>query len=494
MKTYILSIDQGTTGTTAALIDADDFSFIAEGSEDFRQIFPQLNHVEHDLNDIWKSVENTVSRLLRNHSIKSYQIRCIGITNQRETTCPFRRDGTPVSRAIVWQDRRTADYCTSLKRHAKKVRSLTGLPINPYFSATKMNWLLENDERVRAAARQDDLLLGTIDSFLLYKLTGGAVFATEASNASRTLLMNIETCNWDNSLLKLFRVDKKFLPEIKNSMGNFGSTKNLTFLPDGIPITGILGDQQAALLGQAGTNPGDMKCTYGTGAFLLLNIGRKIKFSKNGLLTTVAFKYKNKPCYALEGSCYIAGAAVQWLRDNLGIISSAGEIEALANEIKSPEEIRSLFFMPFFTGIGAPYWNSRATGVILGLGRDTQKKHLARACIEGIAFSVNDLTAAFGKDAGIRLKRLNVDGGAVVNNLLMQTQADVCNIEISRPIVIETTVYGAGLAAAIGMDILDLKSLAKFRHEDRRFIPQKSNISFYNAKKIEWSKLIKKLW
>jgi glycerol kinase len=277
-------------------------------------------------------------------------------------------------------------------------------------------------------------------------------------------------------------------------MGEFGFTKNLSFLPDGIPITGILGDQQAALLGQAGINPGDMKCTYGTGAFLLLNIGKKIKFSKAGLLTTVAFKYKNRPCYALEGSCYVAGAAVQWLRDNLGIISSAGEIEALANEVKNPDEIRSLFFMPFFTGLGAPYWNPDATGVILGLGRDTQKKHLARACLEGIAFSVNDLVVAFGKDAGIRLKRLNVDGGAVVNNLLMQTQADICNIEISRPRVIETTAYGAGLAAAIGSGLLDLGSLEKFRQEDRRFLPQKSNHGFYRIKKTEWSQLIKKLW
>ena len=333
---FILSLDQGTTGTTAALIDAKTFSFVAKVNQEYPQIYPKPGLVEHNLNDIWASVKSTVTAVLDKANIKPNMISAIGITNQRETTCAFDRSGSPLSNAIVWQDRRTFDFCAKHKDKEEMLRAKTGLPLDPYFSATKMRWLLKNNDQVTRAAKEENLLFGTIDTFLLYRLTG--VHASEPSNASRTLLYNLQDGDWDQSLLDFFEVPAKTLPKILPSFGLFGKTQGLDFLPDGIPITGILGDQQSALFGQAGHSKGSLKCTYGTGAFMLLNTGEEAIRSEHGLLTTVAYAHKGKTFFALEGSCYIAGAAVQWLRDNLKIISSSSEVELLAKKVESLDE------------------------------------------------------------------------------------------------------------------------------------------------------------
>ena len=491
---YILSIDQGTTGTTAALIDSKTFKFIDKVNKEFPQIFPKPGMVEHNLNDIWETVSTTINQVLEKNNIDPKEISSIGITNQRETTCAFKKDGTPLENAIVWQDRRTRDFCTELKSSEKRVRSLTGLPIDPYFSGTKMNWFLQNSDNVKTAADQNDLHFGTIDTFLLYKLTGCQTFATEASNASRTLLMNLQTGAWDQELLQLFGVNDKYLPEIKDSFGEFGVTQRLSFLPDGIPISGILGDQQSALFGQAGYNKGDMKCTYGTGAFMLLNTGNEIQTSNNGLLSTVAYKKDNQLFYALEGSCYIAGAAVQWLRDNCQFFEKSSNIESLASNITNLEEMQNILFLPFFTGLGSPYWKPEATGAILGLTRDTNQNHISRACLEGIALSINDLINAMKSDAQIPLKKLKVDGGAVANNLLMDIQASLSNLEIIRPEVIETTAYGAALASAVGNNQIDFESISKLWKEEKVFSPQSSNTKYFETKTNQWNEAISKLY
>jgi len=493
---YILSIDQGTTGTTAVIIDAKSFEFVGKFNKEYPQIYPKPGWVEHNLNDIWNTVEETVQQVLKENNIDANSIAAIGITNQRETTCAFDKNGLPLANAIVWQDRRTSSFCDELKSngHENKVKSLTGLPLDPYFSATKMHWLLKNNSQVKNAATKNNLLFGNIDTFLLYKLSGCSAYATEASNASRTLLMNLETSSWDDSLLDLFEINKNNLPEIKDSFTHFGETKGLSFLPDCIPVTGILGDQQAALFGQAGFNQGDMKCTYGTGAFMLLNTGDQIKRSQSGLLSTVAFKHKNKTAYALEGSCYIAGAAVQWLRDNLNLINSSPNIESLAKSITNMDEMEHLLFMPFFTGIGSPYWQADAKAAIVGITRDTGKAHLAKACLDGIALSINDLVLAMAKDTGINISELKVDGGAVANNLLMETQATISKLKIIRPKVIETTAYGAGLAAAIGLDLIDFETIQNLWQQDLEFDEQKNLSSFYEKKISQWQTTIKKLY
>ena len=423
---YILSIDQGTTSTTSILVNAKTFEFVEKSTLEFQQIYPLPGYVEHDLNDIWKSVEKSVKDVLKKSAISANDIITIGITNQRETICPFRKNGTPIRNAIVWQDRRTISICEDIKKNGNEniFVNKTGLPVDPYFSGTKIKWLLENSPEIQNAYRENDLLVGTVDTFLLYKLTNGNSFATEASNASRTLLMNIDSCNWDDMLLSIMDIDKKILPEIKDSFTDFGKTNGLSFLPDGIPITGILGDQQAALFGQAGYGKGAMKCTYGTGSFILLNTGTKKVTSDSGLLTTVGYKYSNKIHYALEGSCYITGAAVQWLRDGLQIIDNSSDIEKLANEIDDLAKMQHIYFLPFFTGIGSPHWQPDAKAAIVGLTRDSKKAHIARACLDGIALSINDLIDAMKKDTRLEITSLKVDGGAVVNNLLMSIQLE----------------------------------------------------------------------
>lgn len=493
---YILAIDQGTTGTKVVLVNASNFNFLDSESQEFPQIFPRPSWVEHNLNDIWGTTQQIIKRLLERNNIDKNKIMAIGITNQRETTCAFSPEGVPLANAIVWQDRRTETFCKTLKDqgHEKSVKEITGLPIDPYFSATKMNWLLENNEQVKLASKNNQLHFGTIDTFLVYKLTGHKSFVTEASNASRTLLMNLKTCRWDSKMLTLFGISESSLPEIKSSFGEFGKTHNLDCLPDGIPITGILGDQQAALFGQGGFSKGGMKVTYGTGSFILLNTGNELVYSESGLLTTVAYKDNQNTFYAIEGSCYIAGAAVQWLRDKLGIIPNSPAVEELASSISNMDEMEHVLFLPFFTGIGSPYWVSEAKAAIVGLTRDTNKAHIARACLEGIALSINDLVNAMKKDSHMEITNLKVDGGATANNLLMNMQATISKLEIIRPKITETTAYGAALAAAIGASQLKYNDISNYWHSDKTFTPDQNLIPFYQTKSKQWSTYIKKLY
>ncbi len=484
---YILSIDQGTTGSTAMITTSNTLEVIDSVNKEFPQHYPYPGWVEHDLNEIWETIKSTIYEIIKKNKIDKKKIKCIGITNQRETICPFDNKGTPITKAIVWQDRRTSDLCNILKNKydENNIRKKTGLPIDPYFSGSKINWLLNNSDTIKTHNKNKNLLWGTVDTYILFKLTNGSSFFTEPSNASRTLLMDVKNCNWDNKLLEIFQCNIESLPKIKNSFDFFGETSNLDFLPDGIPITGILGDQQSALLGQTCFNKGDIKCTYGTGAFALLNTGSNIYLSKSGLLTTVAYK-SDETCYALEGSSYIAGAAVQWLRDNLEIIKNSSDIERLAKEIKELNELKHLLFIPFFSGAGTPYWKPSAKGTITGITRDTNKYHIARACLEGIALSIEDLITSIKSDSNINLKTLSVDGGAVTNDLLMQIQSNFSNLKIIRPKTIETTAYGACIAAAIGSKLTTFKKIKTLWKEDRVFAPENKNNLYYENKKNLW--------
>ncbi len=490
----ILAIDQGTTGTTAALVRTDSFELVGKVNCEHPQIYPRPGWVEHDLNDIWASVAQTVQSVLNKCQVDPGAVQAIGLTNQRETTCAFRRDGTPLHHAIVWQDRRTAEHCLALRPREDFIREKTGLPLDPYFSASKMAWLLKHSTSVQEANADQGLLMGTIDSFLLYKLSNGNAWATELSNASRTMLADLKSGDWDDELLSLFEIPRSCLPPILDSWGEFGKTRGLDFLPDGIPITGILGDQQAALFGQAGTQRGAMKCTYGTGAFMLLNTGEELERSKHGLLTTVAFRANGTTCYALEGASYIAGAAVQWLRDNLKIIASSPESESLARQVANPQEMEHLLFMPFFTGLGSPYWISEAKAAIVGITRDTGRAHLARACLEGICLSINDLITSMREDSGLAIKGLKVDGGAVANHFLCQAQASLSDLEIIRPQVIETTAYGAALAAAVGCDLITLEKMQHLWKAERSFFPSAEDRDYYQKKQRQWKGTIEKLF
>jgi len=494
---YILSIDQGTTGTTAALIETETYRLVGKANCEFPQIYPRPSWVEHDLDDIWKSTETAVIKLKNEFKFNDRDLVSIGITNQRETTCAFDRSGKPLANAIVWQDRRTSDFCDSLKSssQAAAISKKTGLPIDAYFSGSKMRWLLKNCEPVKSAHLAKNLLLGTIDTYLLYKLTAGKSHCTEPTNASRTMLMDLESLNWDNSLLKIFEIDSSLLPKICNTFDHFGVTQKVGFLSDGIPITCLFGDQQSALFGQGCTQSGEMKCTYGTGAFLLLNTGNHINYSQDGLITTVAYKYDRQAAYALEGSCYIAGAAVQFLRDNLGFISKASEVQTLAESANNLEEMKNVLFLPFFTGLGSPYWKSHAKGAILGLTRDTQKSHIARACLEGICYSINDIIRIFKKNASTPLSSLKVDGGAVSNNFLLELQALISDVEIIRPLVIETTAYGAALGAAIGGGILSMDKISSLWKFDASFKPQVSaHHTYLSEKQLLWDDHIHRLF
>lgn len=488
----LLAIDQGTTGTTSLLLDAKTLKIIDKEKSDYRQIYPRPGWVEHDLNDIWKSVSISIETILKRSKCDAHKIIGIGITNQRETTCAYNKAGKPLHHAIVWQDRRTADYCdTHRTKYNENGRTKTGLPLDPYFSGTKMRWLLDNSTEVKSAAEKNDLCLSTIDTFLVYKLTSGKSFVTEATNASRTMLMNLETFGWDQNLLSFFGVSKEFLPEIKESFTHFGTTQNSGILPDGIPILSILGDQQAALFGQACVKEGDIKSTYGTGAFLLLNTGEKIVRSSTGLLTTAAYSFKGKKVYALEGSAYIAGAAVQWLRDNLKCIKSSPEVSSLALEVTDLTQMEHILFMPFFTGIGTPYWNSQAKAAIVGLTRDTHNGHIARACLEGIALSLNDSVSSFKKDFP-HLNDIRVDGGAAANDILMQMQANFSQKTILRPAVIDTTAFGVAVGCLVGMGELSIDDLHKTWKLEKEFKPEP--IPYYAQKRSLWDTTIKKLF
>jgi glycerol kinase len=449
---YVLAIDQGTTGSTALILD-QRLSVKAKANVEFRQIFPKPGWVEHDLEDIWTSTQKAIATALREASIKGSELTAIGITNQRETTLLWdRRTGRPIHNAIVWQDRRTSDACNKLKAggHEPLVRERTGLVLDAYFSATKLRWLLDNVKGAEARAVRGELCFGTVDSALLWKLTGGVVHATDVTNASRTLLMDLEKRAWDDEMCTLFGVPKELLPEIRPSAGVFGTTKGLRGLPDGIPIAGIAGDQQAAMVGQACFSPGEAKCTYGTGAFLLMNAGPKKVGSKHGLLSTVAWQIGDEVAYALEGSAFIAGAVVQWLRDGLGIIKKSSEIEELAKKVPDSGGVA---FVPALAGLGAPHWRQEARGLICGIDRGTTKAHLARAALEGVAFEIYDLAQAMAQDIGQPMPMFRVDGGASANDLLMQFQADLLQTPIERPRMIETTALGAAFLAGLGTGI-----------------------------------------
>jgi glycerol kinase len=476
MPKYVLSIDQGTTGSTVMVLD-ERLAVRAKQNEEFPQIYPTPGWVEHDPEAIWKSVGVALHRALDEAKIAGADVAAIGITNQRETTVLWdRKTGAPARTAIVWQDRRTADMCAELKQrgHEARVREVTGLVLDPYFSGTKLRWMLDDDRQLRARAESGALAFGTVDSFLVARLTGGAAHVTDPSNASRTLLFGLRSLAWEDELLSLLRVPRACLPEVKTSAEIYGVTRGVPGLPDGIPVAGIAGDQQAALFGQACFEPGDAKCTYGTGAFLLMNTGSTPVPSTRGMLTTVGWKLgagdeKGSVAYALEGAAFIAGAAVQWLRDGLGVIKSAAEIEPLA---RSVEDSGGVVLVPAFAGLGAPHWRPEARGVITGLTRGTTKAHLARAALEGIALQNHDILRAMEADSGRPLSRLKVDGGAAANDLLMQMQSDVLGVEISRPAIIETTALGAAFLAGLGAGIWKSRSeIAKVWREEKRFTP-----------------------
>jgi glycerol kinase len=467
MSQYILAIDEGTTGVKSLIMD-DALNLVAEKTVSFEQHFPQPGWVEHDLNQIWAAVEESLKSVLK--GIDSKKISAIGITNQRETICFWDRQTTkPLSRAIVWQDRRTADRCRELKERnfESTVQEKTGLLLDPYFSSTKIEWMLNHNAEVAKAAAEDRLAVGTVDSFLLAKLTRGEVHATEASNASRTMLFHLKNQLWDAELMKVFGVKDNMLPRVQPSFSHFGKTKGLSMLPDGIPITGMIGDQQSALLGQACIHEGQAKCTYGTGAFLLMNTGSKLKKSRHRLLSTIAWTTSNgETTYALEGSAFMAGATVQWLRDGLKIISSSTEVEQLASEVLSSEGV---MLVPAFTGLGAPDWNPDARAVITGLTRGSTRAHIARAALDGIAFQNVDLLQAMEKDLGGKLSSLNVDGGACKNNLLMQIQSDLLGCTLRRPVFTETTslgaIFAAGIGACIWNSVEEIVGVWKLEHE-----------------------------
>jgi glycerol kinase len=468
---FILAIDQGTTGTKVLVMD-QLLNSVAEKSISFEQYFPQPGWVEHDADQIWKTVEAGIAEVIQ--KIDAKKITAIGITNQRETICFWdKKTKQSLARAIVWQDRRTADRCAELRKQGLEpaIQKKTGLLLDPYFSGSKIEWTLKNNSAVKAAATANTLAVGTIDSFLLARLTGGDVHATEPSNACRTLLFDIEKLSWDAELLKIFGVNENCLPEVKTSFGEFGKTKNVKGLPDGIPISGMIGDQQSALLGQAAVEEGQAKCTYGTGAFLLMNTGKKIKRSTHRLLTTIAWTdQKKETTYALEGSAFMAGATIQWLRDGLKIIANAADVEKLAESVSTTDGV---MLVPAFTGLGAPYWDANARAVISGLTRGSTQAHIARAALEGIAFQNVDLLLAMEQDLGGKLKALNVDGGACKNNLLMQIQADLLGCELRRPVFTETTSLGAIFAAGIGAKIWSsFAEIEKAWKLERSFQPQ----------------------
>ena len=467
----ILAIDQGTTGTTVAVMNARG-TLLGSVNHEFPQLYPKPGWVEHDPEAIWASVLKGIRAVFRRGLCKPADVACIGITNQRETALLWERhSGKPLGNAIVWQCRRTASFCDGLRRKGLEsmVRDRTGLVLDPYFSASKFRWLLNNIDGARGRARRGDIAAGTIDAYLLSRLTGGVVHATDVSNASRTSLMNLRTLDWDPELLKLFSVPRNLMPDIIPSSGVLGATMGVSGLPDGIPITGIAGDQQSALFGQAGFDRGAAKCTFGTGSFILMNTGHDKMTSDAGLLTTVAWQLPGQqtPVYALEGGAFICGAAVQWLRDELGIIKSAPDIEKLAAGVADAGGVE---FVPALTGLGAPHWDPDARGVISGLTRGASAAHLARATLEAMALQNVDILRAMERDLGRRLSELRVDGGAAANNLLMTIQADYLGREIIRPKVIETTVAGACFLAGLGVGIWkDTEALAKVWRVDQRF-------------------------
>lgn len=455
MADFILAIDQGTTGSTAALIDSQG-QLLASVNVEFPQLFPKPGWVEHQPEAIWSSVKKALSRLLGKKLCKPSEIAAIGITNQRETSVVWdRRNGEALHNAIVWQCRRTAEFCETLRAagHEKLVRQRSGLVLDPYFSASKFRWLLQEVPAAKRALKAGALAAGTIDSFLLWRLSNGKQHATDVSNAARTSLMNLKSLRWDSALLDVFDVPQEVLPEIRPSSGVLGHTLGVKGLPDGIPITGIAGDQQAALFGQACFSAGDAKCTYGTGSFIVMNTGGERVSSQSGLLTTVAWQLgKQNPVYALEGGAFVCGAAVQWLRDGLQLIKRASDIETLAASVSDNGGVE---FVPALTGLGAPHWSPDTRGLITGLTRGSNRGHIARATLDAMALQNVDILQCMEADLGKRMRPLRVDGGAAANNLLMQIQADYLGRKLVRPRITETTVAGASYLAGIGVGLWD---------------------------------------
>ena len=461
-RSYILAIDQGTTGTTTILYNQDG-ELVDKSYRTFTQLYPQPGWVEHDPMEIWQTVVETVGEILRNNPVT---VSAVGITNQRETTILWdARTGKPVHNAIVWQCRRTASICEDLREHEALFKSKTGLPLDAYFSGTKIKWLLEHAEDIRGK----ELKFGTIDTWLIWMLTGGRVHATDYTNASRTLLFNINTLAWDAELCERLDIPMSILPEVRFSADDYGRVESIPLLQD-VPISGVIGDQQAALFGQRCFNAGQVKTTYGTGAFMLLNTGAEKVTSEHGLLTTIAADGAGKPCYALEGSVFIAGAAVQWLRDELRLIHSADETEAAALSV---ENNGGVYLVPAFVGLGAPHWNMRARGTIVGLTRGSNRNHIIRATLESIAFQTYDLLTTMEKETGVSIESMNVDGGATANRFLMQFQADLLQMPLVRPDMAETTALGAAYLAGMHAGVWkDENALRSLKRPEGRFLPQ----------------------
>ncbi|MDA3864549.1 MAG: glycerol kinase GlpK [Deltaproteobacteria bacterium] len=489
-QSYLLAIDQGTSGTTCLIMDLD-LNIIAKGYTEFPSVYPQNGWMEQSSEDIWQSTLSSIEQALKKGQINPGDLAAIGITNQRETTILWdRKTLKPVAPAIVWQCRRTRDLCRDLKKRELEpvFHQKTGLLLDPYFSGTKIRWILDEYD-LHQKARKGEIKFGTVDSFLLSRLTGGKEHATDFTNASRTLLFNLKTLQWDQELAEYLQVPTQVLPEIKSSNALFGKTRGVGVLPDGIPITGILGDQQAALFGQAAFLPGEAKCTYGTGAFIMMNTGYEFVLSDSGLLTTVAWDIDGNTEYCLEGSAFVAGAAVQWFRDNLGLISYSAEIEELAAKV---EDSGGVFFVPALSGLGAPYWEPDARAVFWGMTRNTNKNHLARAVLDGIALQNFTLLKSMESAARREIKQLKVDGGAAANNLLLQFQADILQKTVYRPENLEVTAYGAAAIAAMGAGIINSRKQIKAKIKfDRNFEPgmDKERVLYYTD---YWEKIVKK--
>lgn len=490
MPNHILALDQGTTSSRAIVFDASGKP-IATAQKEFEQIFPKPGLVEHDANEIWKTQLEVARRAMEKAGLEAPDIAGIGITNQRETAVIWDREsGEPIGNAIVWQDRRTAEFCKQLEEdgHAERIQEITGLVIDAYFSGSKVRWMLDHIDGAREKAEAGNLAFGTIDSWLVWNLTGGKLHITDATNASRTLLCDIDTVDWSDEMLELLDVPRSILPDIRNSSEVYGETAADLFGTP-IPIAGIAGDQHAALFGQACHSPGMAKNTYGTGSFILINTGTQRVKSENKLLTTIAWQIDGRTEYALEGSIFIAGAVVQWLRDQLGIIKSAPEIEDLARGV---EDNGGVYFVPAFTGLGAPHWNGFARGTISGLTRGANKHHLARAALEGIAFQAYDVLEAMSNDSGIELAELRVDGGASTNSLLMQIQTDLLGVPVIRASIAETTALGAAYLAGLSVGVWENKEeIADNWSEDARFEPGDGQEAI-QARVGEWRKAVER--
>ena len=489
MKSYILALDQGTTSSRAIVFDHDG-KIVSVAQKEFTQIFPQPGWVEHDPEEIWSTQLGVAAEAITKAGLSAENIHAIGITNQRETTIVWDRNtGKPIYNAIVWQDRRTADFCDELKRKNLHIliQQRTGLVVDAYFSASKVKWILDNVYGARAKAEKGELCFGTVDTWLVWNLTKGQVHVTDVSNASRTMLMNLQTCQWDGELEKIFSIPGNMLPQIRSSSEVYGTTQNILTAKN-IPIAGIAGDQQSALFGQLCTKPGMVKNTYGTGCFMLMNTGEKLIHSKNNLLTTVAWKINGRTEYALEGSVFIAGAVVQWLRDGLGIIKTSADVEELAAKVKDTEGV---YIVPAFAGLGAPYWNQHTRGTMVGITRGTTAAHIARAAVDSIAYQTVDVLKAMEADSGIEIKELRVDGGATVNNVLMQFQSDLLNTMVVRPQITETTALGAAYLAGLATGYWNsVDELQQQWQVDRKFesnMKEETRTELYNG----WLKAVK---